>query len=233
MTAELINKGQTPEKTKELFGLMRQVGVYPMAMMMHHDGQPLYSKGSLYGLVNQAKFLFDAGAFGYQCTIIAPAYGTKVFSDTVLSGMVFKGVGGQVMSEAYYDGNHVIATKNPEPWRVQLNLIAAYATFYNPVNFLRRLFDYKAPHWFMRPDGGFFQAVGNIALLKTVWEMGKWAYKVWKGPVERWTEFRPSRLPIVTPSGLPDPTYKVVNPLLLRNGRLVDEPLSGAQAAGM
>jgi radical SAM superfamily enzyme YgiQ (UPF0313 family) len=233
MTAELINKGQTPEKTKELFKLMRAAGVYPMAMMMHHDGQPLYTPGSLYGLVNQAQFLFDAGAFGYQCTIIAPAYGTKVFSDTVRSGIVFKSVGGEILSETHYDGNRVIATGDPEPWRLQLNLIAAYATFYNPVNFLKRMFDYKAEHWFMRPDGAFFQGVGNAALLKTVWEMGKWAYKVWRGPVERWSEFRPARLPIVTRDGRPDTTYKLVNPLLLRNGLPADDPIPTSAAAGM
>src|SRR5713226_507153 len=57
MTAELVKKGQSPEKTKELFQIMNKLGIAPMAMMMHHDGQPLYSKGQLYGIVNQVNFL--------------------------------------------------------------------------------------------------------------------------------------------------------------------------------
>ena len=42
MTAELVKKGQSPEKTKELFKVLNENGICPMSMMMHHDGQPLY-----------------------------------------------------------------------------------------------------------------------------------------------------------------------------------------------
>jgi radical SAM superfamily enzyme YgiQ (UPF0313 family) len=57
MTAELVKKGQSPEKTKKLFELLNQHEIAPMSMMMHHDGQPLTSRGSLYGLINQVNFL--------------------------------------------------------------------------------------------------------------------------------------------------------------------------------
>src|SRR5208282_4731139 len=61
MTAELVKKGQSPEKTRKLFEILNGHGICPMAMMMHHDGQPLASRGNLYGLLNQVKFLRKAG----------------------------------------------------------------------------------------------------------------------------------------------------------------------------
>ena len=67
LTAELINKGQKPEVTVELFRLMDTLDIAPMAMMMYHEGQPFYSRGSLYGLVNQVDFL-RAGAISVQIT---------------------------------------------------------------------------------------------------------------------------------------------------------------------
>ena len=46
VTASLIKKGQTPEKTIELFRAMNNNGICPMPMMMHHDHQPLLTRGS-------------------------------------------------------------------------------------------------------------------------------------------------------------------------------------------
>ena len=62
MTAELVKKGQSPEKTRHLFEIMNKVGICPMSMMMHHDGQPLTSRGNLYGLINQVNFLRKSGS---------------------------------------------------------------------------------------------------------------------------------------------------------------------------
>ena len=41
MTAELVKKGQSPEKTARIFRELLAHGIAPMPMMMHHDGQPL------------------------------------------------------------------------------------------------------------------------------------------------------------------------------------------------
>ena len=46
MTATLVNKGQSVDKTTEAFRLLRDAGICPMPMMMHHDSQPLYSRGT-------------------------------------------------------------------------------------------------------------------------------------------------------------------------------------------
>jgi len=61
MTASLINKGQTVDKTTEAFRLLQKHGISPMPMMMHHDTQPLYTRGSPYGLLNQVRLLHKAG----------------------------------------------------------------------------------------------------------------------------------------------------------------------------
>ena len=45
MTATLVKKGQSVDKTTEAFQLLRAAGICPMPMMMHHDSQPLYSPG--------------------------------------------------------------------------------------------------------------------------------------------------------------------------------------------
>ena len=47
LTAELVNKGQKPEVTAELFPLMHSHKILPMAMMMFANGQPYHSPGSL------------------------------------------------------------------------------------------------------------------------------------------------------------------------------------------
>src|SRR5205085_10883366 len=46
MTATLVNKGQSVNKTTEAFHALRDNGICPMPMMMHHDTQPLYSRGT-------------------------------------------------------------------------------------------------------------------------------------------------------------------------------------------
>src|SRR5207249_2639818 len=132
MTAELVKKGQSPEKTKELFGLLNRHGICPMAMMMHHDGQPLYSRGQLYGLLNQVHFLRQTGSVSVQVTILTPSVGSKGYEEPYQKGMVIGQAGSQRLQDYQYDGNHCIATDDPNPWRKQLNLYLAYASFYNP-----------------------------------------------------------------------------------------------------
>src|SRR5213075_2930274 len=95
MTATLVNKGQTVDKTQEAFGRLRAAGICPMPMMMHHDSQPLYSRKGNYGLLNQIKLLRKAGAVSLQVLMITPSAGTKLYEGTFTSGMVFDSVGGR------------------------------------------------------------------------------------------------------------------------------------------
>jgi hypothetical protein len=66
MTATLVKKGQNVSKTTEVFGRLRDAGICPMPMMVHHDSQPLFSHGSDYGLLNQVRRLRKAGAVTLQ-----------------------------------------------------------------------------------------------------------------------------------------------------------------------
>jgi radical SAM superfamily enzyme YgiQ (UPF0313 family) len=226
MTAELIKKGQSAEKTKELFGLMGRIGIAPMAMMMHHDDQPLISRGDLRGLLNQAKFLYDAGAVSYQCTILSPAVGTKVFEDVFLSGKMIKSINGKAVDQAHYDGNHAVASQDPLPWRRQLHLLAAYAMFYNPVNFLRRVFLNNKN----RTRAVAFQMYGNLSLPKTAWEMVKWAGKLATGRVEYWDRVPEYPLPMhwVNEPGGKRPAAKPPATILLRPELGRDLPVTAA-----
>ena len=139
LTASLINKGQKPEVTSQLFRLMHELKISPMAMIMFHDGQPCYSRGSLYGLWNQARFLRDAGAISLQCTVHTPAVGTREYEETYRTGRVIGSVGRYTIPESKIDGNHVLVVGREPPWKRQLQLLSGYAAFYNPWNLLRAL----------------------------------------------------------------------------------------------
>jgi radical SAM superfamily enzyme YgiQ (UPF0313 family) len=139
LTATLINKGQKPEVTIELFRLMHEQKIAPMAMVMFHNGQPYYSPGSLYGLSNQAVFLRQAGAISFQCTAHGPAIGTREMEATYRAGRVLKAVGRYVIPESKCDGNHVVVLDGVPAWKRQLQLLGGYAAFYNPWNLIRAL----------------------------------------------------------------------------------------------
>src|SRR5437870_483621 len=44
LTASLVKKGQSVDKTAAAFALLHDHGINPMPMMMHHDAQPLYTR---------------------------------------------------------------------------------------------------------------------------------------------------------------------------------------------
>ena len=88
-----------------------------MPMMMHHDAQPLYTRGSRYGLLNQVNFLRKCGAQSLQVTVLTPAVGTRSYEDTFEKGLVFDTVGGKRVEQWQFDGNHVVASSLSEPWR--------------------------------------------------------------------------------------------------------------------
>src|SRR5205085_965290 len=95
MTATLVNKGQSVDKTTEAFNRLRDAGICPMPMMMHHDSQPLYSPGTNYGLLNQINLLRKAGAVSLQVLMMTPSPGTKLFEQTFTSNQVIGRVGGR------------------------------------------------------------------------------------------------------------------------------------------
>jgi hypothetical protein len=140
LTGTLVKKGQNQSKTIESFQLLRASGIAPIPMMMHHDTQPLVTWKSNYGLLNQMRTLRQAGALYTQVLMLTPSAGSKWYEDTYTSGTAFDTVNGQPIAPHIVDGNYVVASKHARPWIKQLNLLAAYAYFFNPLRMFIALF---------------------------------------------------------------------------------------------
>ncbi len=217
LTGALVRKGQDAESARELFKELDHIGVCPMPMMVHHDKQPLLSRGDLSGLLNQVVFLRRAGAISMQVAILTPSVGSRGYEQTFDNGFVIERVGGKPLEQWQIDGNHVVATSSQAPWRVQLRVLAGYAAFYNPIHFVEGL---------IRPRQRLFladvgvQAIGMYALARTAIESLSWAAKMWWGPIERrtappeptWKLVPPDQVPRCDPAigqDLPGPPFKV------------------------
>jgi radical SAM superfamily enzyme YgiQ (UPF0313 family) len=196
MTAELVKKGQSPEKTEQLFKILNQHGICPMSMMMHHDGQPLASKGNLYGLLNQVKFLRKSGSVSVQVTILTPSVGSKGYEELYEKGMVIEQAGDKQTEDYQYDGNHLIATEDGQPWKKQLNIYLAYASFYNPLNFAKAIFNWKDPLWTYRV---MWQTYGIAGLIKSFTTGFGWLRCLYNGPITKMKQVPSRKLPMIPP----------------------------------
>ncbi len=203
MTAELVKKGQSPEKTRRLFEIMNRIGICPMSMMMHHDGQPLASKGNLYGLLNQVNFLRKAGSVSVQVTILTPSVGSKGYEEPYEKQMVIGKAADLPVQDYHYDGNHCVATEDPKPWRKQVNMYLGYASFYNPLNFVRAAANWKDPLWTYRV---VYQAYGMAGMVKSLAKSWNWLRSLYRGPIEKLSEVPRRRLLMVPPPVAPDGT---------------------------
>lgn len=182
MTATLVNKGQSVDKTTEAFGRLRDAGICPMPMMMHHDSQPLYTRGSHYGLLNQVNLLRRAGAVSLQVLMMTPSAGTKLYEQTFAGGQVLARAGGRPVEPHMYDGNYVIASKHQRPWRKQLNLLLAYLSFYNPVWLTAGLLRKKTR---VSQKAAIMQVIGMLGLAHTIRRTAGWALRLMVGRIER------------------------------------------------
>ncbi|HEX4124295.1 MAG TPA: hypothetical protein VHY37_06165, partial [Tepidisphaeraceae bacterium] len=182
MTATLVNKGQSVNKTTEAFGRLRDAGICPMPMMMHHDSQPLYSRGTNYGLLNQIRILRKAGAVSLQVLMITPSAGTRLYEGTFTDGMVIKSIAGRRAEPHMYDGNYVVASKLKRPWRKQLNLLAGYFYFYNPYWLISLLLRKKTK---VSHKAAGMQVVGMMGLCCSVRRTSGWAIRLMLGKIER------------------------------------------------
>jgi radical SAM superfamily enzyme YgiQ (UPF0313 family) len=191
MTGALVRKGQTPDNTREAFALLRHQGISPMPMLMHHDAQPLYTPGRPAGLLNQVKLLRKAGAIGLQVLMFTPAPGSRTYEDAFASGLVIESAGGRPVQPHMLDGNYVTASRHRQPWRKQLNILAAYLYFYNPVRFLVSLFFPKARLYLV--DCGA-QVLGMWGLGHTLRRTAGWACRLIAGRIKRYT--RPPSSPV-------------------------------------
>jgi radical SAM superfamily enzyme YgiQ (UPF0313 family) len=180
LTASLINKGQKPAMTIELFRIMHELKISPMTMLMFHQHQPFYSRGSLHGLYNQVEFLRRAGAVSMQCTVHTPAVGTREYEATYESGRVIERVGGLEISDREMDANHVVVRQQGAAWKRQVQLLGGYAAFYNPWNVVRAL---RRDGSRLRKRRFGYQLVGFLATLWTVWRIAPYVLRLARGKV--------------------------------------------------
>ncbi len=196
ITAELVNKGQSAGKTADLFQTLLKTGIQPMAMMIHSDDQSIRApKDDLSGLFNQARYLFKHGAISYQCTYLGPAIGTRDIEAALESKTLYRTVGNQPIPQAYFDGNHVVASKHAKPWHRQINVLRAYATFYNPLNTMRAIFRLRRDS--TSANRVLFQLLGQVGILLTAPKMLAWAWRLKKGPIDVYTGFERAKIPMV------------------------------------
>ena len=228
MTATLVNKGQSVDKTTEAFGRLRAAGICPMPMMMHHDSQPLYSREGNYGLLNQIKVLRQAGAVSLQVLMMTPSAGTKLYEGTFTGGMVISRVGGREVRPHMYDGNYVVASAHRRPWRKQLNLLAGYLYFYNPV-WLAVLLLRKRTKVTQKAAG--MQVVGMLGLIQSIRRTTGWALRLMFGRIERLAAPPVSAVPMRSVDGAAADhgtcSEPVAPPTAKLRGRSVALPVAG------
>ncbi|MGQ9650608.1 MAG: B12-binding domain-containing radical SAM protein [Phycisphaerae bacterium] len=184
MTGALIRKGQSVDGTEEAFRLLSKHGIVPMPMMMHHDGQPLYTRRSPRGLLNQVRLLRRAGAAGLQVLMITPATGSRGYEESFTSGLVYASAAGRKVEQHMLDGNYVVASRDPRPWRKQFNIMLAYLYFYNPLRFLRAII---WPRTRLYLADAIMQALGMWGTIQTVRRTLGWALCLRRGPIKRHT----------------------------------------------
>ncbi len=139
LTGTLVKKGQDENKTLQAFRVLRQHGIYPVPMLMHYDAQPLVTWKGNRGLLNQLDVLREAGALYTQVLMLTPSPGSKWYEDTYTSGLAIAEVNGAAIEPHVVDGNYVVASTHPQPWLKQLNLLAAYSYFFNPLRLILAL----------------------------------------------------------------------------------------------
>jgi radical SAM superfamily enzyme YgiQ (UPF0313 family) len=193
VTATLVKKGQSADKTTEAFRALRNAGICPMPMMMHHDTQPLYSRGSNYGLLNQVELLRRAGAVSMQILMLTPAVGSKLLEPTYTSGQVFRSAGGKAVRPYMCDGNYVVASSHKRPWQKQLTILAGYLYFYNPVWLAVALIRNKTP---VSKKPLYMQIIGMMGLVMTIARTSTWAVRLMFGKIERLTQPPVSQIPM-------------------------------------
>ena len=216
MTATLINKGQTVEKTTEVFNLLRTHGIVPFPMMIHHDAQPLYTHRSPYGLLNQVRLLRRSGALTLQVFMLIPTVGSKTYDEVFDAGLVFNRVGGRDVEQRMFDGNYVIQSACDKPWRKQLNLMVAYLYFYNPLRFLKALVRPKSKVLLADP---FFQILGMWGFGQTLRRTLGWAFRLMFGRIERSTRAPGSPIPIRRRRGRREGQPDRLTPAIAPRGR--------------
>jgi radical SAM superfamily enzyme YgiQ (UPF0313 family) len=200
MTATLVKKGQSVDRTVEAFGLLRENGICPMPMLMHHDSQPFYTRRGDYGLLNQVRILRRAGATSLQVLMLTPSPGSKSYEEMHKAGIVIESAGDRLVGPHMTDGGYVVASRHGKPWRKQLNIMAAYAYFYNPLRLVGELVRRGNAVWYR--DAGI-QAMGMWGLAHTVRRTLGWMLRLRFRGLTHLAAAPRSTIPMRSPTGGP------------------------------
>jgi radical SAM superfamily enzyme YgiQ (UPF0313 family) len=198
LTATFVKKGQSVDRTTEAFALLRRHGIHPMPMMMHHDGQPLWTRGRPYGLLNQAQILRDAGAVSFQVLMMTPATGSKLYEEAFTKELAIRSADGRDVEPHMTDANYVIASGEAKPWKKQMNLLLVYAFFYNPLRLVKALFFPKSRLYLA---DALAQLHGMWGYTQTIRRTVPWLLRLWRGKIVRFTEPPASPVPVVRLGG--------------------------------
>jgi hypothetical protein len=177
MTATLVNKGQSVDKTIR--------GVRPPARRRHlpdaDDDAPRPSRsirnGTNYGLLNQIKVLRKAGAVSLQVLMMTPSAGTKLYEATFTERPGAEASAGGRRVEPYmYDGNYVIASSTAAPGKSSSTCSPAISRFTTRLLMaLSRRFSTAKPKVSLKPAG--MQLIGMIGLIQTIRRTSGWAVR--------------------------------------------------------
>ncbi|MFA6132958.1 MAG: radical SAM protein [Phycisphaerae bacterium] len=200
MTATFVKKGQSVDKTTEAFRLLRHEGIAPVPMLMHHDGQPLYTRKSHYGLLNQIRLLRKAGAVDVQVLTMTPAVGSRIYEEPFNAGQMIQAAAGRQVQPYMLDANYIVATTQPHPWRMQLRVALALMYFYNPLRLLISLIRPKSSRYLIDAS---VQVIGLLGLLYTLPRMLGWAMRLMIGPIRRYTQVPQPHTRLVGPNDTP------------------------------
>ncbi|MDK1032726.1 MAG: radical SAM protein, partial [Planctomycetia bacterium] len=231
MSGALVRKGQSMDKTVEAFRILRENGILPIPMMMHHDSQPLYTRKDHSGLLNQIRLLRKAGAAHVQVLMLTPAVGSKSYVDAFTSGLAYESVDSVPVEPHIVDGNYVVASRSRTPWCKQLNLLAAYLYFFNPLHLLVALLRPKTrilkARSQVRREGqrpsrrhrtlgrriasrmpayladAVIQILGMFGLFVTARRTLPWALHLMRGKIKRTTKPPTSKIPMRSVNGGP------------------------------
>jgi hypothetical protein len=91
------------------------------------------------------------------------------------------------------DANYVVASEDRRPWRKQLNIMAAYLYFYNPLRLLVALVQPKSKLYLA---DAFVQFIGMWGLTRTIRRTLGWAMCLLRGDIRRHVTAPASAVPM-------------------------------------
>ena len=195
MTATLVNKGQSVDKTHRGVPAAARRGHLPDA-----DDDAPRLPAALLARKQLRPAQPDQAAPQGRRGVAAGADDDAVGRHQAVRGDVHRAAWCSTASAAasvaphMYDGNYVVASKHPRPWRKQLNLLLGYLYFYNPVWLAGEPAAEARRKVSQKPAD--MQMVGMLGLTQTIRRTFGWALRLMFGRIERLSAAPTTTLPV-------------------------------------